>query len=373
MSRAEGRAGSQREHLLHSRWDALLIGLSIALGAALLRYPSAPVIAVAVWWNANTIAHNFIHWPFFRGGHWNAAYSIYLSVLLGFPQSWWRDRHLAHHAGRPVRIHINGQLVTETILVLGLWGALIARADGFFQTTYLPGLIAGLGLCWLHGYFEHAGGTVSHYGPLYNALFLNDGYHVEHHREPETHWADLRRRPRAGIRASRWPAVLRWLEMADRSVIEQLERLALCSGALQRFLLRRHEAAIRRLLPRLGGTRTVTIVGGGMFPRTAILMRRLLPDAEVTIVDRNAKSIAIAKRFLDKHVAIEHRAYDGAYDDATDLLVIPLSYRGDRAAVYRDPPAPNVLVHDWIWAPRGKGVVVSWLLLKRINLIRRES
>ena len=30
-----------------------------------------------------------------------------------------------------------------------------------------------------------------------------------------------------------------------------------------------------------------------------------------------------------------------------------------------------VLVHDWIWARRGRGVVVSWLLLKRLNLVAR--
>ncbi len=28
--------------------------------------PSVPLVAVALWWNANTIAHNFIHTPFFR-------------------------------------------------------------------------------------------------------------------------------------------------------------------------------------------------------------------------------------------------------------------------------------------------------------------
>jgi hypothetical protein len=53
------------------------------------------------------------------------------------------------------------------------------------------------------------------------------------------------------------------------------------------------------------------------------------------------------------------------------LLVIPLSFVGDRRVIYDLPPAPAVLVHDWIWRSRGESVVVSWLLLKRLNLVRR--
>ena len=52
--------------------------------------------------------------------------------------------------------------------------------------------------------------------------------------------------------------------------------------------------------------------------------------------------------------------------------MVPLSFAGDRRAVYREPPARIVLVHDWIWS-RGRGhgsAVVSWLLLKKLNLIK---
>ena len=34
-------------------------------------------------------------------------------------------------------------------------------------------------------------------------------------------------------------------------------------------------------------------------------------------------------------------------------------------------PARAVAVHDWIWHRRGEGFVVSFLLLKRLNLVRR--
>jgi hypothetical protein len=48
-----------------------------------------------------------------------------------------------------------------------------------------------------------------------------------------------------------------------------------------------------------------------------------------------------------------------------------LCLNGDRAAIYRRPPSPAVLVHDWIWHRRGTGVIVSAVLLKRINLVRQ--
>jgi hypothetical protein len=55
-----------------------------------------------------------------------------------------------------------------------------------------------------------------------------------------------------------------------------------------------------------------------------------------------------------------------------DLVVVPLAYVGDRARLYRDPPAPFLLVHDWLWRPGGtRGTVVSVLLLKRLNLVIR--
>ena len=37
-----------------------------------------------------------------------------------------------------------------------------------------------------------------------------------------------------------------------------------------------------------------------------------------------------------------------------DLVVIPLAFRGDRTALYRRPPAPLLVVHDWLWRARGR-------------------
>ena len=84
--------------------DALFVLLAAVHGAALLAFPSLLLVALGLWWNSNTISHNFIHRPFFRRGLPNRALSLYLTLVLGYPQELWRRRHLAHHAGRPVRL-----------------------------------------------------------------------------------------------------------------------------------------------------------------------------------------------------------------------------------------------------------------------------
>src|SRR5688572_19326468 len=276
--------------LRHSAWDALFAALALAHGGVLLLLPRLPataaalvasgfVVALGVWWNSNTIAHNFIHKPFFRCRGLNLLFGLYQSALLGIPQTVWRQRHLAHHAGRAWEPRVTPRVAAEAVIVLGVWAWLAAAHTGFFLLAYAPGYVAGLALCALHGYFEHARGTTSHYGRVYNFLFFNDGYHVEHHARPGEHWRAL---PRTRARTveplpspSAWPAVLRWLERPgggrwSAAALEWLERVALRSPRLQRFLLDRHERAFRRLLSDANphAPLRVGIVGGGLFPRT---------------------------------------------------------------------------------------------------------
>jgi hypothetical protein len=354
--------------LRHSRWDALPVALAALHGALLVAVPSAPVVALGLWWNSNTVAHYFLHRPYFRSRAFNVAFGLYLSVLLGVPQTLWRERHLAHHAGRPWHLRLSGSLCVESALVLALWAALLALAPTFFLRVYVPGYVAGLGLCWLHGHYEHADGTISHHGALYNWLFLNDGYHVEHHVHPGEHWTRLPAHGGLATRLSAWPAVLRWLETPW---LELLERCVLRSPHLQRFLLDRHERAFAALLPRLGESRRVGIVGGGLWPRTLLVLRRLRPDARLVIIDRSAENVAVARSFLPPGVEVINDFYDPVTMNDFDVVVIPLSLVGDRRALYRRPPAPALLVHDWVWRRRGEGVVISWLLLKRLNLVTR--
>jgi hypothetical protein len=368
--------------LQSSPWDALLILLALGHAALVLSFPYAPIIALGLWWNSNTIAHYFLHRPFFRVRALNVAFSMFLSVLLGIPQTLWRERHLAHHAGKDWRFRLSQPLAAEMLLILGLWSFLLGWNPGFFLATYLPAYAAGLFLCWLHGFYEHARGTTSHYGTIYNFLFLNDGYHIEHHAHPAEHWTKLPRLASPESSASRWPAILRWLESKNGlriisplssalpiSCLESLERLVLRSPWLQRFVLTRHEAAFRRLLPRLTRIGQVAIVGGGLFPRSLLVLECLLPQARFTVIDQSAANLQEAKKWVSSAARFVHQAYTPGLVDGMDLVVIPLSFMGDRDAIYRQPPAPAIVIHDWVWRRRGISTIVSFLLLKRLNLV----
>jgi hypothetical protein len=353
----------------------VFIALSVVHGFLLLVVPSAPLIALLLWWNANTVSHNFIHRPFFRSPIATRAYAGYLSLLLGVPQSQWRARHLAHHApgmrrsGEPHRRRTAGGWAwTEAGIVVAMWAGIAVVAPRFFLTVYVPGYVAGLALCWLQGHYEHAGGVTSHYGRLYNAAFFNDGYHIEHHERPHASWTELPAFVRSCARQSRWPPVLRWLDAAS---LDSLERVVLWSSALQRFVVARHERALRALLPFLPSVSRVTVVGGGLFPRTAVVLKRVMPWAAVTLVDMRETNLGVARRFLDDSVRLECRQYDASRLEDADLVIIPLAFRGDRGRVYRQPNAAAVLIHDWLWVRHQPSARVSWLLVKRLNLVRR--
>jgi fatty acid desaturase len=317
----------------------------------------------------NTISHNFVHRRFFRRHSANFLFGVYLSVLLGIPQSLWRDRHLAHHAGIPRRLHVSRELAVEATLVLSLWAAILARSPAFFFWVYLPGYIAGLGLCALHGHYEHASGTTSHYGRLYNLLFFNDGYHAEHHANPGLHWTRLTEHHEAAARASAWPAPLRWI---DAFGLEALERLVVKSRLLQRFVLRTHARAFREVCGALPHVGRVAVVGGGLFPRTALILAELLPAARITIIDASRSNLDCARSLLGTgNIELVNASYPGPDCRAYDLIVIPLTFNGDREAIYAQPPAQAVVVHDWIWRKRGLSRIVSIVLLKRLNLVCR--
>ena len=362
-----------------SSWDAVLVGMALLHGAVLVTWPSVGLIAIGVWWNSNTIAHNFIHKPFFRRQGLNVGFALYQSMLLGIPQSIWRERHLAHHAERGWRLRISPMLAAEVLLIGLLWAVLIAATPAFFLKVYVPGYLIGLALCHLQGHYEHAHGrTTSHYGRLYNLLFFNDGYHVEHHEKPGVHWTQL---PEARVEAhgaavSRWPAVLRWMDDIGHVVprpcagLCALESLALRCPPVQRWLLACHERAVRRVLEGVEPPRRIGVVGGGMFPRSVLVLGELFPEARIVVIEGDPSHIETARRFVGDDVMFINEWFDPQRHATFDLLVIPLAYEGDRERVYEQPAAPRVLVHDWLWRARGeRGAVVSWALLKRINLV----
>jgi hypothetical protein len=348
--------------------DSRLIALAVLHAAVLLLWPTAVTIALGLWWNANTISHNFIHRPFFQSRRVNFLFSCYLSALLGFPQTLWRDRHLSHHAGVPRRLRFSLRLAIEIVLVGAVWAAILLWNPRFFALVYFPGYLAGLLLCAAQGHYEHARGVTSHYGRLYNFLCFNDGFHAEHHAYPGVHWSELPSRIRHDSRASRWPPILRWLDSLN---LEGLEHLVLRSSRLQAMVLRSHRRAFRELLRDQSPPAHVTIVGGGLFPRTAIALRTLLPRVRITILDASTRSIAIATPLLPPDTTVICRRYFPGESLDCDLAVIPLAFDGHRERIYRDPPARITLVHDWIWRRRGAGCIVSIFLLKRVNVVTR--
>lgn len=349
--------------------DPVLLCLAAAHAGVLLTWPSLLVVAFGSWWHANTIAHLHIHRPMFTARLPAAIYSACSSLVLGVPQELWRRRHLAHHARRALHLPGAERLAIDCACLVALWVALGVLAPEFLWTSYAPGLAVGQALCALHGHQEHrGGGATSHHGRFYNWLFLNDGYHAEHHAEPMRHWRDL---PECALppggRTSRWPPVLRWLEGPG---LDALERFALWSAPLRAWLIDRHERAFRALLPDLTGVRRVAIVGGGLFPRSAFVIRRCIPGAGIVLIDAVPRHLDIASRWLGGDVECVQGWFDPRLHVGFDLLVIPLAYRGDRTALYRNPPGARVVVHDWLWRRRGRSTVVSWLLMKRVNLVR---
>src|SRR5262252_7288234 len=101
--------------------DMVMVALAFVHAGVLLKWPAMPVIALGLWWNSNTISHNFIHRPFFEKRAANIGFAVFLTVLLGIPQSLWRDRHLAHHAGRRPSLRLSRQLQFEIFAVVLLW------------------------------------------------------------------------------------------------------------------------------------------------------------------------------------------------------------------------------------------------------------
>ncbi|HEX2877444.1 MAG TPA: fatty acid desaturase [Polyangiaceae bacterium] len=348
---------------------------------------------LALCWSSNTVSHNHLHKPLFRAKALNLTLSWLLTLSLGVPQSLWRARHFWHHAGEPLDGRpslCNRGVAGEAAAIALLWGGLLAYAPRVMLTAYWPGYVLGLLLCQLQGVMEHrrtrsASRGVSYYGRLYNSLWFNDGYHAEHHRFPSEHWTRLPARSvECGVTASAWPPLLRWLEpeRGDRGALQAgllglLERIALSSPLVQRFMLWSHERAFRRLLAgRTGVTARVAIIGGGLFPRTALVLQRVLPGAELTIVDRSEDSLRIAREFLrargldEGGLRFQHAAFAPQLAAAYDVVVVPLAYVGDRSLLRSIGPGRQLVVHEWVWQRSSRhSVVISYFLLKRLSLL----
>lgn len=406
--RNAGTDSSPTSVFRHSPRDAWFLGLAVLHGALLAfgltclplfddwgAIAFASLFGLGVCWSSNTVSHNHLHKPLFRAKALNVALSWFLTLSMGVPQSLWRARHFWHHAGEPAQSRprvMSRRVAVEAVGILVLWGGLLVQSPRVFLTAYLPGYALGLLLCQLQGEMEHRQTQtptrgVSYYGKIYNWLWFNDGYHAEHHRFPSEHWTRLpARRGECVATESSWPPLLRWLKRqrsapgaVQASVLGLLERIALHSRLTQRYLLWSHERAFRRLLSgRSHVIERVAIIGGGLFPRTALVLRRILPRAELTIIDHSRENLGIAREFLVRQkldagrLRFEHAAFGPQLADTHDVVVVPLAYVGDRSVLRKVGTERLLLVHEWLWQRSSPhSAVISWLLLKRLSLLEQ--
>jgi fatty acid desaturase len=210
--------------------------------------PLALLYAVSLSWSINSISHNQIHNPYFTHKGMNRAFDLLLSVTIGFSQTMYRDIHNRHHRGNSDRPDAKGETVDPLSIYRyghngepeALWryvflsafrdepksyyedmkrkhpddarwakveiyvtmAAYIALAfyDWHAVLLLVPFWYLGQSLSSLNGYYEHLGGNpdlpiawgVSSYSKLYNLIWMNNGYHAEHHYRPKMHWTKVK-------------------------------------------------------------------------------------------------------------------------------------------------------------------------------------
>lgn len=232
----------------------------------------ALLYSLSIAWSVNSISHNLIHNPYFSSDLLNHLFSLLLSVTLGFSQVMYHLVHNRHHSGNMDRPDANGNTIdyisiykyghdgqaenafkyflmsyfrddpvaiyktiksrqpiearwaiVELVCVFAFYGALAAY-DWRAVLTLVPFYWFGHSLSAVNGYYEHYKANpdqpiawgVSSYNWFYNATWMNNGYHAEHHYRPKQHWtkmAELHReiadeQRRAGVRIIAWPHVL---------------------------------------------------------------------------------------------------------------------------------------------------------------------
>ena len=392
-----------RDAWLLGAWATQVLSLGLVLWAAnslaeagplslWANFGAALVFGVSSVWCSNTVSHIHLHTPLFRSARLNRTLTLLLTLSLGIPQSLWRARHRWHHAGEPPARKptlLGNTSRLEASLVLLLWLGMALLSPSLFVWVYLPGYILGMALAWLTGEMEHLPGPnpergISTYGGLHNRLWFNDGYHAEHHLHPTLHWTKLpARRGEAHFRTSPYSPLLRavpfWfgrLPSFRAILLGWLEHLALNSRVIQRFMVKSHQRAIEKVLATVElKPQRIGIVGGGLFPRTALVMSKLFPNAELTIIDGDEKNVGRARLLLAardlKNPTIHYkiRPFRQEMDDGYDLLIAPLAFVGDRRELNAVSKSSALLTHDWIWHNRGqRRQTVSWLLLKQVSL-----
>lgn len=187
------------------------------------------------------------------------------------------------------------------------------------------------------------------------------------------------------------------------SALNILEYTTMNIPFIRDWVLAVHHSAFDRLLPGLNFNR-ILVVGGGIYPRTAIIMKSLYPHAHITIQDKSRESLKIAESYLQRihqelNISYLHEEYTPtSYSTVSastytteyatyygtnittvstttspsvsqDLVIYPLAFQYKSPC--RPPPTQCTRVrHCWIWENTDtyRSTVVSYLLLKKIVL-----
>lgn len=234
------------------------------------RFGGAVLYALSIGWNLDSCSHNFVHNPFFAWEPLNRLTAYVFSFELGTPQTMYKYVHMRHHAGNSDRIGPDGttldpislyqygadgkvepmlpyvfkqfwrddgpftvakkirekrpkeadEAMHEFWAMVALYGALLV-VNWQFVLFLAPFYYLGQCMSFLIAWYEHAGANpdepvatgVSTYEPVYNWLFLNNGYHAEHHHRPKVHWTQMKA-VREETRAEQAAAGLRTLKVA---------------------------------------------------------------------------------------------------------------------------------------------------------------
>ena len=215
-----------------------------ATGSRSSRGRRAPLMAFGVWWMSNTVAHNFIHRPFFRSGACEP-----------------RVRALPEHGAR----HSAGAMAGASSCAscrartarpvdagprdAGRGGAGgLGRADGLGAGVVRANLPPRLR--WRASCCARCTATTSTSrerpattGGCTTCCSSTTGITSSTTRDPASTGRGCRATATPPRARSRWPAPLRWL---DAFGLEGLERLVLRSAALQRFVVATHTPGASR-------------------------------------------------------------------------------------------------------------------------------
>jgi hypothetical protein len=156
--------------------------------------------------------------------------------------------------------------------------------------------------------------------------------------------------------------------------LNRLEEAVVQSVFLQQWVVRAHARALAKVTAGLPAPNRIAIIGGGLFPRTALVAHTLWPGAHVSIIDANAAHLETCRRWLRGDETLICARVSGDALPKADLVIVPLAFDQDKRLLYHSPKSGNVIVHDWLWKARGhssvkQSAIASILLLKRVNLM----